>query len=142
MKKIKITSHIVDCNSLYESASVQSCPPSFWLLAIFGIIIGFINGFWGGGGGMMCVPILTNIVGLKEKQAHATAILIMLPLSIVSFVVYILSGALDGLGAIKCTIGFVAGGAIGALLLKDIKNTWLNIIFAAVIIASGIKLVI
>ena len=88
------------------------------------------------------VPTLSNIVGLSEKKAHATAILIMLPLSIVSFVIYIIMGAFDGMTTLKVTIGFVIGSAVGALILKNIKNIVLNIIFAVVIIASGIKLLI
>ena len=38
----------------------------FWLI-LSGIFIGFVNGFWGGGGGMICVPILTNLLKQSEK---------------------------------------------------------------------------
>ena len=140
MKKVVVTTHIVDENILIEKASILDNSPNFIVLACIGLIIGFINGFFGGGGGMICVPTLTNIVGLKEKKAHATAILIMLPLCVVSFVVYVVSRPIDMMTTLKVTLGFVAGGGIGALLLKNIKNVVLNIIFAVVIIASGIKL--
>ena len=139
MKKIIVTTHIKDNKNLYEVAHIENVPPNFLISAMLGLIIGFINGFWGGGGGMFCVPTLSNIVGLPEKRAHATAILIMLPLSIGSFVIYIIMGAFDGMTTLKVTIGFVVGSAIGALILNNIKNIVLNIIFAVVIIASGIK---
>ena len=58
------------------------------------------------------------------------------------FAVYIISGTLDWDITFKCTIGFVVGGIIGALILKNIANLWLNILFAIVIIAGGIKLLI
>ena len=49
-----------------------------WLLdAIFGSIIGFINGFLGGGGGMVAVPLLEKIKKLDNKKAHATAIAVI-----------------------------------------------------------------
>ena len=49
--------------------------------AIFsGGLTGFINGFFGGGGGMVCVPVLTGALKLSQKQAHATAIFFILPL--------------------------------------------------------------
>ena len=84
MKKVKVVMHIVDNNCLYQVAEVVNCKPNFFALNFFGLIIGFINGFFGGGGGMVCVPVLNNFVSLTDKKSHATAILIMLPLCVVS----------------------------------------------------------
>ena len=53
-----------------------------------GLAVGFANGFFGAGGGMLAVPVLTFIMGLEEKKAHATALLIILPLSIISSIIY------------------------------------------------------
>ena len=113
----------------------------FWLI-LSGIIIGFVNGFWGGGGGMICGPILVNLLKLPEKKGHATTILIMLPLCIASFVVYLIKGSIELSIAIKVGIGFVIGGVLGAIILKKINNTILKLIFAVVIIVGGIKLII
>lgn len=115
---------------------------SVWWLGVIGLVIGFINGFWGGGGGMLCVPTLSSIIGLPEKKSHATAILIMLPLCVVSFIVYLFNGVFEWGTTLKVTVGFVIGGALGALLLKNLSNTVLRIIFAVIIIASGVKLLI
>ena len=113
-----------------------------WIKLFTGAIIGFVNGFWGGGGGMICVPLLSYVIGVPEKKSHATTLLIMLPLSIASFVVYIFTGQILWGEAINITIGFVIGGVLGALLLKKISNAWLGIIFSVIIIAGGIKLLI
>lgn len=114
--------------------------PNIWILLLIGLFIGFVNGFWGGGGGMICVPTLTMILHLEEKMAHATTILIMLPLSIASFVVYLIGGSLDFKIASIVTAGFVAGGVIGAIILNKINNVVLQIVFALIIILGGIKL--
>ena len=113
---------------------------SFFYLLLIGCFIGFINGFWGGGGGMICVPTLTNLLGVEDKKAHATTILIMLPLSIASFVVYMLKGNINWQTAGVVTGGFVLGGVAGALILKKINNTVLRIVFSLVIIAGAIKM--
>ena len=113
----------------------------FWLI-ISGLFIGFVNGFWGGGGGMICVPILVNLLKLPEKKGHATTILIMLPLSIVSFIVYLINGSIEVGMAVNIGIGFVIGGILGAILLKKINNKALKLIFAIVIILGGIKLIL
>ena len=107
-----------------------------------GALIGFVNGFWGGGGGMICVPLLMQIIKLPEKKAHATTLLIMLPLSIASLIVYLISGNLQIIQAIKIGTGFIIGGVIGAIILKFISNVWLGIIFSLIIIAGGVKLLI
>ena len=128
-------------NVYYLSKKTNGKLKSLWLL-IIGAIIGFINGFWGGGGGMICVPTLTSILKLPDKKAHATAILIMLPLSVASFVVYLIHGSIKWETAGFVTGGFVIGGILGALILKKINNVVLRIIFSVVIIAGAIKLLI
>lgn len=115
--------------------------PIIWLI-IAGLVIGFVNGFWGGGGGMICVPVLTSILKLPEKVGHATTLLVMLPLSIASFVVYLLGGSINWTLAVEVGAGFIVGGILGAILLKKINNVVLKIIFACIIIAGGIKLLI
>lgn len=116
--------------------------PSVFVKLITGAIIGFINGFWGGGGGMVCVPMLSSVIGLSEKKAHATTLLVMLPLSLASLIIYIANGNMQWIDGLKISIGFVAGGYLGALLLKKISNVWLSLIFSMVIIAGGLKLII
>jgi len=113
-----------------------------FILLCIGAVIGFVNGFWGGGGGMLCVPTLTYIVGLEEKKSHATAILVMLPLCIASFIIYLIKGYLDINNTLIVGGGFVAGGIAGAYFLKKINNQVLKLIFSFVIIAGAIWLMV
>ena len=61
---------------------------NIFLSVILGLIIGFINGFFGGGGGMVVVPLLTKHYKLEQKEAQATAIAVMLPICIASAIIY------------------------------------------------------
>ena len=126
----------------YPSKPEQRQNTNIWIKLITGAIIGFVNGFWGGGGGMICVPLLMNVIKLPEKKAHATTLLIMLPLSIASLVVYVFKGNLPIVESIKIGIGFILGGVIGANLLKKISNKWLGYVFGIIIIIGGVKLII
>lgn len=108
--------------------------------SIGGIFVGFLSGLFGGGGGMIVVPLLVFALGLTEKSAHATAILTILPISIASSVVYIVSGTVNYLQLLYATIGFVVGGILGALLLKKLNNKVLRIIFAIIMIIAGLKM--
>ena len=50
---------------------------------LFGFLIGIVNALFGAGGGMIAVPFLRTL-GLSQKQAQATAICVILPLTVVS----------------------------------------------------------
>lgn len=103
--------------------------------------VGLISGFFGGGGGMLCVPLL-RFCGLDEKSSHATALLIILPLCIVSAAIYISNGYFDYISVVCAVIGVTAGGAAGALLLDKLSGTALSLVFAALMIAVGVKLLL
>ena len=49
-----------------------------WLLA--GGLAGLVNGFFGGGGGSVLVPLLTQLCKLDQRRAFATSVAVILPL--------------------------------------------------------------
>lgn len=106
-----------------------------------GILVGVANGLFGGGGGMLCVPLLL-LAGLDNQKAQATAILIMTPISIASVIVYYTSGYIDITNAIFVGVGSIAGGLLGANLLKKFSNITLQYIFAIIMLLAGIRMVI
>ena len=109
------------------------------LSAIFGVAVGAANGLFGGGGGMIAVPALT-LTGVPSKKAHATAIAIILPLSLISGAVYLAKGAADPSVILPSCAGVIVGGIVGALLLKKINSRGLSLLFYALMIAAGLKL--
>lgn len=115
-------------------------PKSYTVLSL-SLLIGLISGFFGGGGGMLCVPLL-RARGLEPKRAHATALLVILPISIVGAIIYIINGYFDGTAALCAVIGVCLGGLVGAFMLDKLNNAAVSIIFALIMIAIGIKLTI
>ena len=125
-----------------STANQKNYKNNMFIKLLTGAIVGFVNGFWGGGGGMICVPLLIHAFKVPEKNAHATTLLIMLPLCITSLIIYLVNGEMNYSDATKITIGFIVGGIAGALILKKISNVWLGIIFSIIIIAGGIKMLL
>ena len=111
-------------------------------LIISGGIIGFLNGFFGGGGGMICVPILQKVLSLDAKKSHATAILVIFPLSLISAFIYVFNGFISSLPLLTVGLGVVAGGITGSFALKFLPPKAVRIIFAIVMFVGGIKLIL
>ncbi len=110
------------------------------ILLTVGGLAGFINGFLGGGGGVAVLALLLAVVKLHQKCAQATALLVILPLTVVSAAVYIFQGSVNWQPTLWATFGVVVGGVVGALLLSRLKGNTAKIIFAVVLIAGGIKM--
>ena len=83
-----------------------------WLApAVAGGLAGIANGFFGGGGGMVLVPFLTRRCGLDQRRAFATSVAVILPLCILSSVIYFFRGGLD----LTAALPYLAGGLLGGV---------------------------
>lgn len=125
-----------------QSNEIKSQKKQKIILSVAGSLMGLINGFFGGGGGMICVPILQKFLNLNAKQSHATAIMVIFPLSLVSSAVYVYNGFISSYPLIVVSLGVIIGGMIGAFLLKFLPPKVVRIIFAIIMFAGGIKLII
>lgn len=105
-----------------------------------GVVVGAINGLFGGGGGMVLVPMLEQLLKVPPKNSHATALLIILPVSLVSGAFYALFGSFNITIGLPVLIGTTLGGLLGALALKKISSDLIIIIFNIVMIFAGVKL--
>ncbi len=114
-----------------------------WLLLILvGAFAGFLNGMFGGGGGMVVVPMLIHFLKYEKKQAHATAIFIILPLSILSGILYATYGNFNFYTTLYVGIGVIVGGVLGALLLKKLSSKYVTWIFSLIMLIAGLKLLL
>ena len=100
---------------------------------------GLANGFFGGGGGMLLVPLLTRWCGLEQRRAFATSIAIILPLCALSSVIYWVRGGLDFGLALPYLAGGLLGGFVGGRVFKKLNMVWLRRAFALLILYGGVK---
>ena len=107
-----------------------------------GALTGAANGLFGGGGGMIAVPLLAALPGYTQKSAHATAIAVIAPVCAVSAVFYLFGGFASADVIIPATLGNVAGGMIGAKLLGKLPSVVVNVLFLTVMLAAGIRMMI
>ena len=107
--------------------------------AVAGGLAGIANGFFGGGGGMVLVPLLTARCGLDQRRAFATSVAIILPLCVLSSVIYLFRGGLDLAVALPYLAGGLAGGFLGGRLFQKLNMDWLRRAFALLILYGGFK---
>ena len=105
----------------------------------FGTLIGAINGFLGAGGGLVCVPLLMKI-GMDRKTAHANAVAVIFPITLISAVSYILQGRVTLTQPLIYIPGGIIGAAIGTAIMKKISPTLIRRIFGGFMIWAGWRL--
>ena len=85
---------------------------------------------------MICVPMLTGVLKLSPRQAHATAIFFILPFSVASGIFYATARLFPVCGW-WVVLGVALGGAVGASLLARISEKATGWVFTVVMAISG-----
>ena len=115
-----------------------------WKKLLIGIITGFANGLFGSGGGTIVVPAMERFLGVEEHKAHATAIAVILPLSVLSLGIYVWKTGLHEVWqiALWASAGGLVGGVVGAKLLSKVSGIWLHRIFGGFMIAAAVRMIL
>lgn len=90
---------------------------------------------------MFAVPLLGQS-GLNTKCAHATALFVMLPVCAIGAVIYAKNGYFSPQSIASACVGVFIGAIIGAAILDKINADILGLVFAALMLAAGIRSVI
>ena len=110
-------------------------------LGLSGILIGALNSFFGAGGGIIAVPVLEKS-GLSKKESHANAVAVILPISILSAVLYMLGGKVSLRDVSPFILTGVIGSVLGTFVLRKISPLWLKRIFGIFVIYAGVRLLL
>ena len=114
-------------------------------ILLMGLGAGVVNGLLGAAGGILIVYALA--AALREgspdpRDLYANALCIMLPVSAFSAFRYATSGNLPTEDFGPYVLPAIAGGLVGGLLLEKLRGSSVKKLFAALVIYSGIFLMI
>ena len=87
------------------------------------------------------MPCMEKFLGVEKTKAHASAIAVILPLTIISIFFYTKRGFFDFPLVWQTSLGGVFGGLIGAWVLKKIKPYILARIFGVFLILAAVRMV-
>ena len=106
---------------------------------IAGGAAGLANGLFGGGGGMVFLPILSRFGGLEQRKLYATCVGIIFPVCAVSAGVYLWRGGVSLSTALPYLAGGLIGGWLGGKLYGKVPTKFLKWLFAAFLFYAGVK---
>jgi uncharacterized membrane protein YfcA len=110
----------------------------FFLMAIEGVIIGFLTGLVGAGGGFLIIPALVLLTGLPFKTAVGTSLFIIGINSLMGFLGDFLNYQMDWMLLLAVTFLAVVGIMLGNQFSKDISQKTLRKVFGWFVLLMGI----
>ncbi|WP_338449301.1 sulfite exporter TauE/SafE family protein [Niallia oryzisoli] len=112
------------------------------LIAIaISVVVGFLGGLLGIGGGSLMVPAMILLFFFPPHIAVATSMLLLFLTSITSSVAHIVMGNINWLYALALIPGAWFGGKAGALLNKNLPGKAIVTLLRIVLIIVGIRLI-
>ena len=105
---------------------------------VCGIVIGFICGFVGAGGGMMMLLILTSVMGYELKTAVGTSVFIMTFTALTGSVSHFAIGGMpDVLTWVLCIVFTLVWAQVAAVFANKAKPKTLNRATGIVLVVLG-----
>lgn len=117
----------------------SSCVPK---VALIGLCVGVLTGFFGVGGGFIIVPVLTLALGFPLRVAMGTSLLIIATVAIGALFGHLRSGSIDVSLTSYLLIGGITGVLSGTKLGSVLSPQSLVRMFAALAGAIGVSLII
>ena len=111
----------------------------YFILPLIGTVTGFITGLFGGGGGMILVPLLTLLPEMKEETIFPSSICIILPICLVSIWFASLHQPLSWRQIVPYLLGSFLGGIAAGIWGRKIPVLWLHRLLGILVLWGGIR---
>lgn len=107
---------------------------------LLGLVAGVVNGLLGIGGGTVLIPGMVYLLEVQQHHAHATSLLIVLPTSLASMLVYRSLGGIDWHSLWQLALYTSAGAVVGAILMNHCQPQLLRKGFGLFMLAAGLRM--
>jgi uncharacterized protein len=109
---------------------------------VIGTLAGLFSGLFGVGGGIVIVPLLVLWLGYDERAATATSLAAIVFIAGFAAAAQGLYGNVNVVDAALVGVPAVAGVLIGTWLQQRLRARSISLLFAAVLVASAVELVL
>lgn len=109
---------------------------------VTGVAGGLVSGLTGIGGGTVMVPLLTGLLRLPQRRAHATSLVIVIFVAVAASTLYAERSEVEWLVAAALAVGGVTGAQLGARTMQRVADARLRTIFALFLLLVGLRLLV
>lgn len=106
-------------------------------VAAAGLAAGAVNGLFGGGGGMVLIPLLSLASRGQDKELFQSSVAVILPLCLVSLAAS--TGPIPWRDALPWLPGSAVGGYLAAKWGQKIPALWLHRGLGLLILYGGVR---
>lgn len=110
-----------------------------WGLMAAGFAAGCVTGLFGGGGGMVLVPLLTLASRFREEEIFPASLSIILPICVTSLVLTAKDGSFSWKEALPYLLGSGLGGIAAGKWGRNIPVLWLHRGLGVLIVWGGYR---
>jgi uncharacterized membrane protein YfcA len=122
--------------------AAEGAPHRTLKLVAIGTMAGLFSGLFGVGGGTVIVPLAILWLGYEERMATATSLAAIIFIAAFAAAVQGLYGNVNVTDALEIGLPAVGGVLIGTWLQQRLQASVIALLFAAVLVASAVELVL
>ena len=111
-------------------------------LALIGLVAGFMGALFGVGGGIVVVPLLILLLAYTPHVATATSIAAIGITALAGTITFAIAGEVDLAHALLVGLPAAAGAAAGATIQQRVRARQLSYLFAALLVAIAVWLLV
>jgi hypothetical protein len=111
-------------------------------LVLIGIVAGVFSALFGVGGGILIVPLLIYLTAYDTRTATATSLAAIGLIALEGTVVYAFRDRVEVGPALAVGLPAALGAVVGAAVQQRLTNRTLTAVFALVLAAIGVRMVI
>ena len=111
-------------------------------LAVTGTLAGLFSGLFGVGGGVVIVPLLVLWLGYDERMATGTSLSAIVVIAAMATLAQGAYGNVDLVKGVLVGVPAVVGVVLGTWLQQRIKTETLGLLFAVLLIAVAVDVVL
>ncbi|AUT48883.1 sulfite exporter TauE/SafE family protein [Achromobacter sp. AONIH1] len=121
-----------------KEASPQTAAPVFTprRASALGMLCGTLGGFFGVGGAVLAVPIITSVFRLPQTTAQALALSMVIPGSTIALITYTWAGQANWMVGAPLAVGSLAFVPVGVRLAYRLPERRLRACFALMLFAT------
>jgi uncharacterized protein len=117
---------------------LESPQLSVIVMVYFGLCLGVLTGLLGIGGGVLLLPTLVYLVGLRTRRAISTSLTMVWLTSVVAVITHTLAGNVDFRLAVPLLFGGILGARVGSRLCVNLSGTRLRRAFVYVVLLAAV----